>query len=153
MCLMKPKVFIQWVADHAPSNSPMQVDKLWVFHRLFKSDLPLGDMADLEPKSLEIVKGVIIETGFWSLAKWSINLARKEVKARTEKALKEIEVSEGSDALHPTSEQLVGNECVWFQGLHVAYFALDKDTQVACLDEANKFDMHYGLLAPKQIVI
>jgi len=27
-------------------------------------------------------------------------------------------------------------ECVRFQGLRVAYFALDKDSRVACLNEA-----------------
>ena len=132
----KPKAFIQWVADHAPSNSPVQVDELRVFHRLFKSDRPTGDVADLEPQSLEIVKGAIVETGFWSLAKRSIDLARKEAKARTEKAVKEIEVTEGGDAPRPTAEQLVGNECVRFQGLRVAYFALDKDARVSCLDDA-----------------
>jgi len=131
----KPKAFIQWVADHAPSNSPVQVDELRVFHRLFKSDRPTGDVADLEPQSLEIVKGAIIETGFWSLAKRSIDLARKEAKARTEIAVKEIEVAESGDTPHPTAEQLVGNECVRFQGLRVAYYALDKDARVTCLGE------------------
>ncbi len=32
------------------------------------------------------------------------------------------------------SGQLVGNECVRFQGLRVGYFALDKDARLACFD-------------------
>ncbi|RDB22773.1 putative glutamine--tRNA ligase [Hypsizygus marmoreus] len=133
----KPKAFIQWVAEHAPSGSPVRVDETRIFHRLFKSDRPTGDAADIQPNSLEVVKGALVEVGFWPLAKLSIENARKEAKARTEKAHKENAMDEkpDDDTPHVTSEQLVGKECVRFQGLRVAYVALDKDARVACLDE------------------
>ncbi|KAG6831381.1 hypothetical protein H0H92_010983 [Tricholoma furcatifolium] len=134
----KPKAFIQWVAEHKPSGSPVRVDETRIFHRLFKSDRPSGDVSDLQPNSLEVVKGALIEVGFWALAKRSFIEARREAAARTEKAAKENETTEvapGDDTPHATSEQLVGKECVRFQGLRVGYFALDKDARLACLDE------------------
>lgn len=134
----KPKAFIQWVAEHPPSGSPVRVDETRIFHRLFKSDRPTGDITDLQPDSLEVVKGAIVEAGFWLLAKRSIENAQQEATSRTEKVLKEnaAEATKPDDNTpHATSEQLVGKECVRFQGLRVAYFALDKDARVACLDE------------------
>lgn len=133
----KPKAFIQWVAEHAPSGSPVRVDETRIFHRLFKSDQPSSDFrTDINPDSLEVVKGALLEVGFWPLAKRSIAEAVKESKARTEAASKDCEApTPGDDTPHATSEQLVGKECVRFQGLRVAYFALDKDARVASLDE------------------
>ncbi|KAJ8507653.1 hypothetical protein ONZ45_g9988 [Pleurotus djamor] len=135
----KPKAFIQWVAEHKPSGSPVTIDEIRIFHRLFKSDNPPADFrADINPDSLEVVKGAMVEVGFWSLAKRLMNDARKDSQARTEKALKEggPSAAEDHDTPHVTSEQLVGKECVRFQGLRVAYFALDKDTRAAALEEA-----------------
>ncbi|KAG6903466.1 hypothetical protein C0995_005489 [Termitomyces sp. Mi166 len=134
----KPKTFIQWVAEHAASGSPVRVDETRVFHRLFKSDRPSGDISDLEPNSLEIVEGAMVETGFWALAKRSLIEARREAKLRTEKAVQENKTTEaavGDDTPHATAEQLIGKDCVRFQGLRVGYFALDKDSRLACLDE------------------
>lgn len=135
----KPKAHIQWVAEHAPSGSPVKVDELRVFNRLFKSDrVPSDFRSDVAPNSLEIIKTAIIEVGFWSLARRLMNEARKEAKVRTDKAAKYSEVARRDfedDTPHATREQLVGNECVHFQGLRVAYFALDKDARIAALDE------------------
>jgi len=136
----KPKAFIQWVAEHAPSGSPIRVDETRVFHRLFKSDNPAAAvpdyLADINPDTLETVKGALVEIGFLPLAKRSLEDARKESKARTEKALKENETAAADDDTpKATSEQLVGKECVRFQGLRVAYFALDKDSKLGSLDE------------------
>ena len=39
------------------------------------------------------------------------------------------------DTPHATSAQLVGMECIRFQGLRVAYFATDRDSRLACLNE------------------
>ncbi|TFK43715.1 tRNA synthetases class I, catalytic domain-containing protein [Crucibulum laeve] len=137
--LKKAKAYIQWVAEHAPSGSPVRVDETRIFHQLFKSDRPPSDFrSDIAPDSLEVVKGAMVEVGFWSLAKRSINEARKEAKERTQKAAKEnadVEREAGDHTPQATSEQLVGNECVRFQGLRVAYFALDKDARIASLDE------------------
>lgn len=149
----KPKAFIQWVAEHAPSGSPVRVDETRVFHRLFKSDNPLAAVpdfkADVDPNSLEIIKGAMVESGFWALAKRTYAGAKVEGATRTKRALEEnksinshepaVGVSGHGHADEPqvSSEQLVGRECVRFQGLRVAYFALDSDSRVASLDEAN----------------
>ncbi|KAF9464374.1 tRNA synthetases class I, catalytic domain-containing protein [Collybia nuda] len=137
----KPKAYIQWVAEHTPSGSPVRVDETRIFHRLFKSDRPSGDVSDLQPDSLETVKGAMIEVGFWSLAKRSLADARREAQTRTEKVLKDnaaTQAKSGDGIPHATSGQLVGKECVRFQGLRVAYFTLDKDARVSCLDEPNE---------------
>ncbi|KAF5333420.1 hypothetical protein D9611_002642 [Ephemerocybe angulata] len=135
----KPKAFIQWVAEHAPSGSPVRIDETRIFHRLFKSDKPPSDFrSDINPDSLEIVKTAITEVGILPLARRMLIDARKEAKSRTEKATKEnVQAKAEDDTPHATAEQLVGNECVRFQGLRVAYFALDKDSRIASLDEAD----------------
>lgn len=136
----KPKAYIQWVAEHAASGSPVRVDETRIFHRLFKSDRPSGDISDLESNSLQIVKGALVETGFWALAKRSLIEARREANLRTENAAQGSKITEtrtGDDTPHATAEQLVGKECVRFQGLRVGYFALDKDSRLACLDESD----------------
>ncbi|EIN10891.1 glutamine-tRNA ligase [Punctularia strigosozonata HHB-11173 SS5] len=137
----KPKAFIQWVAEHRPSGSPVIVDETRIFHPLFKSDNPAAApdfRADINPSSLEVISGAMIEVGFWSLAKRSYVQARIESKARTAKAKQEnpeaAAASEASDTPEVSSEQLIGKECVRFQGLRVAYFALDKTAKVGCLD-------------------
>lgn len=139
----KPKAFIQWVAEHAPSGSPVRVDETRIFYQLFKSDNPalLPDYkADINPESLEVIKGAMVEVGFWDLAKRSLAEARRESEARTNEALKQNPGASASNHAQDTtpratSEQLVGKECMRFQGLRVAYFALDKDARVACLEE------------------
>ncbi|KAI0269475.1 glutaminyl-tRNA synthetase [Russula aff. rugulosa BPL654] len=140
----KPKAFIQWVAEHAESGSPVRVDETRIFHRLFKSDNPLAAepnyKADVDPNSLETVKGALIEAGFWTLAKRAYGEAVRESQDRTERALAENATEAmpaDPDTPAVTSAQLVGKECVRFQGLRVAYFALDnRDARIACLDEA-----------------
>ncbi|EJD01141.1 glutaminyl-tRNA synthetase [Fomitiporia mediterranea MF3/22] len=139
----KPKAFIQWVAEHAPSGSPVRIDETRIFHQLFKSENPAAAKpdfkADINPDSLEIIKGAMLEVGFWSVAKRGYVEAKEESKARTSKALENEAIASpaDADAPIPTSEQLVGNECVRFQGLRVAYFALDSDAKLGSLNEAN----------------
>ncbi|KAH9931766.1 glutaminyl-tRNA synthetase [Amylocystis lapponica] len=142
----KPKAFIQWVAQHAPSGSPVHVDETRVFYPLFKSENPAAAqpdfLADINPDNLEVVSGAMVELGFWSLAKRAYVEARKESEARTRKALEATADAAGSSAVDDdtpkaTSEQLVGKECIRFQGLRVAYFTVDKDARLACLDEAD----------------
>ncbi|KII94900.1 hypothetical protein PLICRDRAFT_128224 [Plicaturopsis crispa FD-325 SS-3] len=143
----KPKAFIQWVAEHAASGSPVRIDETRIFHRLFKSDNPLAVepdfTADINPDSLEVIKGAMLENGFWSLAKRSLLEAKREAETRTAKALqnsaasvpKSPTVGSHDDTPQATSDQLVGKECVRFQGLRVAYFALDKDARLGSLVE------------------
>jgi glutaminyl-tRNA synthetase len=142
----KPKAFIQWVAAHAPSGSPVLVDETRIFRPLFKSSNPLsvkeGYKSDIDPNSLKVIKGALVEVGFWPLAKRAMDQTRQESEVKTDQALRDsVAPSPGDDTPRATSDQLVGKECVRFQGLRVAYFALDKDSRVACLDEAENLDM------------
>ena len=93
--------------------------------------------ADINPNSLEVVKGAMLEVGIWSYAKRAYEEAKEESRRRFEKA-KAMEASTAPndpDAPSASVEQLVGNEVVRFQGLRVAYFALDSDSIVKCLNE------------------
>lgn len=134
--MKKPKAFVQWVAEYEPLGSPVRIDETRVFHRLFKSDHPPSDYkSDINPNSLEVVKGAMVEVGFWPIAKQSILAARREAQSRAEKSLadRSEDVGKGEEL---SAESLVGMECVRFQGLRVAYFAVDAETKLACLDEA-----------------
>ncbi|OSC98990.1 glutaminyl-tRNA synthetase [Trametes coccinea BRFM310] len=146
----KPKAFIQWVAEHRPSGSPVIVDETRIFHQLFKSDNPSAAVpdfkADINPDSLEIVKGAMVEVGFWRLAKKAYKDAKAESRKRTDAALKATAEASGpviegapshehDDTPKASSEQLVGMECIRFQGLRVAYFTVDKESKLACLEE------------------
>ena len=138
----KPKTFIHWVAEHAPSGSPVRVDEVRIFHRLFKSRDPAAQpnyLDDIAPNSLEVVKGAVIEVGFWPLAKKAYVEARKESKERMKKAESAVvsspeEVSH-DDTPRATEGQLIGNEVVRFQALRVGYFALDKDAELGCFSK------------------
>lgn len=125
----KPKAFIQWVAEHPPSGSPVRIDETRIFYPLFKSDNPLAAVpdfrADISPNNMEVVRGAMVEVGFWPLAQESMAKALEESRKRIGKMK--------SPAISPAA--LVGKECVRFQGLRVAYFALDKDSRVAMLDQ------------------
>jgi glutaminyl-tRNA synthetase len=135
----KPKAFVQWVAAHAASGSPVVIDETRIFNRLFKSDRPPADyVSDLNPDSLQVIKGAMIEIGLLPLAQRLMSDARRESKTRTEHALtnaEQVDRSAKDDTPHATSAQLVGPECIRFQGLRVAYFALDKDTRLSSLEE------------------
>jgi len=139
----KPKTFIQWVAEHAPSGSPVRIDETRIFNRLFKSDVvPKDFKADIAPNSLETVQNALIETGFWPLAKRAMAEARKEAEVRTSKVTTENPEGAHSakgDTPVATTDQLLGNECVRFQGLRVAYFALDKDARIAALAKGSAY--------------
>lgn len=116
----KPKAFIQWVAEHEGSGSPIKADEIRIFHPLFKSDNPAASpdyKADINPNSLDIIRDAFIEVGFWTVAKTS--LAGGESIQRTERG----------------ASPAVGNECVRFQALRVAYLALDREASLACLVE------------------
>lgn len=124
----KPKAFIQWVAEHPQSGSPVRVDEARLFYPLFRSDNPLAAApdfrADINPDSVDVVRGAMVEVGFWLLAKESMRKALEETRLRMQ-AMK-------SPAVSP--EQLIRKECVRFQGLRVAYFALDKDARLSMLN-------------------
>ncbi|OJT10371.1 hypothetical protein TRAPUB_13130 [Trametes pubescens] len=151
----KPKAYVQWVAEHRASGSPVVVHETRIFHQLFKSENPAAAvpdfLADINPDSLEIVKGAMVEVGFWRLAKKAFADAKAESTQRTNAALKATAEASGpvvkgapthehDDTPKATSEQLVGKECIRFQGLRVAYFAVDKDSKLATLEEAESIE-------------
>lgn len=136
----KPKAFIQWVADHPASGSPVRVEETRLFLPLFKSDNPaaLDDyLTDINPDSLHVIKDAMVEVGFWSLAKTAMKEARASAEKRTSTASPAVKAEHGPEDDTPvaTAEQLVGNEVIRFQGLRVGYFALDKEAKVGCLSE------------------
>ncbi|KIL00071.1 hypothetical protein PAXRUDRAFT_130777 [Paxillus rubicundulus Ve08.2h10] len=139
----KPKAYIQWVAEHAPSGSPVRVDETRIFYPLFKSDNPLAAVpdfkADISPHTMDIVKGAMVEVGFWPLARESVKNALAESRARAEKS----KADGAEQLLDPgtpvvTPEQLVGKECIRFQGLRVAYFAVDSDSRLSMLENPDR---------------
>lgn len=141
----KAKAYIQWV--NAPEA--VKVDEVRYFHGLFKSDPPPADFeGDVNAASLEVFSNAVIEPAFYELAKKAINDARTESLERTQRAAKENEVAtavHGDEkavtdaAAHDepvaTADQLVGMENIRFQGMRLAYFAVDRESKLSCLDE------------------
>jgi len=106
----KPKTYIQWVASSPAHNSPIQAE-VRVFNPLFKSENPDAAegrfLKDVNPDSLEIYPNAVIEVGL------------DEVKKRAPWP------EEGEKKLGTNP----GLESVRFQGMRVAYFAMDKDSE------------------------
>jgi glutaminyl-tRNA synthetase len=126
---IKPKAYIQWVAEHAPSNSPVRVDETRIFKRLFKSDDPaaLEDFVkDIDPESLVKSSNALLEVGVWDLMKQSLLNSAKASEKRKQEA-----ITSGTEA--PPSVD--GVESIRFQGTRVAYFAFDYDSKLAALEE------------------
>ncbi|BEJ14872.1 hypothetical protein CspHIS471_0406390 [Cutaneotrichosporon sp. HIS471] len=141
----KPKAYIQWV--QAPGA--VYIDEVRYFHPLFKHDPPPKDFeSDVNPDSIEVFTGAVVEPAFYELAKKETTTARAEAHARTQKAATENEVAndEAKPADHVpralgdepvvTADQLVGMENIRFQAMRLAYFAVDSDSKLSCLDEA-----------------
>ncbi|GAA5913004.1 glutamine--tRNA ligase [Sporobolomyces salmoneus] len=135
----KPKGWIHWIAQHEPSKSPVQISETRMFSRLFKSDNPatLGDkyLEDLDPKSKEVVKGAMVETGVWQVIEQSLKRAQEVVRLRKAESEKN-----GTEA--PPSVD--GLEVVRFQASRVAYFCLDLDSKVT--EGKNEGDLVLNLI-------
>jgi glutaminyl-tRNA synthetase len=148
----KPKAYIQWV------NKPdaIKVHEVRYFHPLFKSDPPPADFeGDVNPDSLQVFHDAVIEPAFYAVAKKAIFDAKKESEVRTAKAKGEnqgvvkadsgpvqgSEAAKHDDEPVATAEQLVGMENVRFQGMRLAYFALDRESKLACLDNQDASDI------------
>lgn len=139
----KAKAYIQWVN----ASDAVTIDEVRYFHPLFKSDPPPSDFeSDVDPNSLEVFKGAVIEQAFYELAKKAVSDAREESEVRLKKAEADSTApsphavvkgseADGEDEPVATAEQLVGMENVKFQGMRLAYFALDRESTVGCLDE------------------
>ncbi|KIR67127.1 glutamine-tRNA ligase [Cryptococcus bacillisporus CA1873] len=141
----KPKAYIQWV--NAPEA--VKIDEVRYFRKLFKSEPPPADYeADVDPDSLEVYTNAVIEPAFYELAKKQMSDARKDSEERTKKAVEQAAKPdtssapvEGSAAAQhkeeepvATAEQLVGNENIRFQGMRLAYFTLDRESKLGCLE-------------------
>ncbi|AEO55560.1 hypothetical protein MYCTH_2299521 [Thermothelomyces thermophilus ATCC 42464] len=104
----KPKTFIQWVP--AGEGSGSRKCEVRVYNRLFKSDNPSaaegGFLSDLNPESEIVYPNAVIESGF------------DEVKAR----------APWPEAAGEDKRGKGGPESVRFQGMRVAYFAMDSDS-------------------------
>jgi glutaminyl-tRNA synthetase len=133
----KPKAFIMWV--NAAEAVP--VDEVRYFHPLFNSEPPPADFeSDVNPNSLEVFTTAVIEPAFYTLAQKAIGDARKESEERTKKAKEENigvdpETKGGEDEPVVTAEQLVGMENIRFQAMRLAYFTVDRESTVGCLNE------------------
>lgn len=137
----KPKAYIQWV------NVPdaIKIEEVRYFNPLFKSDPPPADFeSDISDTSLEVYKNAIVEPAFYELAKKAMEDARKESEERTIKAKKEAATSapgehraveHAEDEPVTTAEQLVGPENIRFQGMRLAYFTVDRESTLACLND------------------
>ncbi|OAX80348.1 glutamine-tRNA ligase [Emergomyces africanus] len=146
----KPKTFIHWVALSAEHASPIKAE-VRVINRLFNSDDPKshpdGFLADINPNSMEIYSGAMVDIGF------------PEIKSRAPWPAKEgetLSTGEGADSNEydisgagkaGANGSIVHPETVRFQGMRVAYFALDSDSTedkvvlnriVALKDDAGK---------------
>lgn len=101
----KPKTYIHWVAESPEHNSPVKIDELRIYERLFKHDNPDstegGYLNDINEHSLDIVKGAIAEVGIYDhIADW-------------------IKKTGGKD-----------KESMRWQFTRTGYFCLDKDTEL-----------------------
>ncbi len=103
----KPKTYIQWVPTLENGSLKAEVR---LYERLFKSDnpndAPGGFLDDINPDSESVFPNALIESGF------------NEVKKRAPwpEAAGESELGKG------------GPESVRFQGMRIAYFAMDSDS-------------------------
>ncbi len=150
---------IHWVS----CSDAIKVDEVRFFEPLFNSDEPgkLDDFeADIRTDSLKVVSTAVIEPAFFPLAKKLIDEAKVDAAKRTAEAAKfsqgnvdtedKASIKMGShdeaaaamaisvphsDTHTPvaTAAQLVGMECIRFQGMRQAYFTVDKEALVGCL--------------------
>lgn len=126
----KVKTYIQWVAEHAPSKSPVKVAETRIFKQLFKSDDPaaLKDyIDDVDPESLQVVKGAMIEVGIFDIIDTVKQAERREGKEQKELTQDPNEALSGGAG--------GGNERVRFQGLRTAYFCVDSEAKLKALGD------------------
>ncbi|WOO85607.1 putative glutamine--tRNA ligase [Vanrija pseudolonga] len=142
----KAKAYIQWV--NAPDA--IKIDEVRYFSNLFKSDPPPANFEDdINPDSLKVYKNAVVEPAFYELAKKAITDAKEESEERTRKAGAENEIANAEtdkaaaaaaaghdDQPVAKAASLYGLENIRFQGMRLAYFAVDRESELHCLDEA-----------------
>ncbi|KAF9344640.1 hypothetical protein BGX34_005466, partial [Mortierella sp. NVP85] len=108
----RPKTYIQWVAESPKHGSPVRLDEVRLFERLFnhpnpqdRRDVPGGYLTDINPDSLSIEKGALIEVGLWDIMdRWA-----KESESKTD------------------------YEAMRFQMTRIGYFCVDKESDLGDL--------------------
>ena len=108
----KSKTYIHWVAASSKHNSPIPAE-VRCFNPLFKSDhpdsAPGGFLQDINPNSEETYPNGMIEIGL------------EEIRSRAPWPQEEGEKD--------VANKDAGYETVRFQGMRVAYFAMDNDSK------------------------
>ncbi|KAI9639619.1 tRNA synthetases class I, catalytic domain-containing protein [Dioszegia hungarica] len=132
----KAKAYIQWVN----AKEAVRIDEVRYFHPLFRSDPPPADFEhDVNADSVQVYKGAVVEPAFYGLAGKLLGDAKRESEERTAKAKKEMEsqsrVEGDEDEPVVLADSLYGVENVRFQGMRLAYFALDRESEVRGLKE------------------
>lgn len=133
----KPKAYIHWVAKCEKMNSPVKINETRIYKPLFNSANPAGlddFLLDINPNSLEIVKGSLIEVGIWDLSKRILNEVSEKIKKRSEEKMSKAENAGVSGKVGNE----VGFENVRFQGMRTAYFTIDKTSQLKGLLDDGK---------------
>lgn len=138
----KPKTYIQWVGSSERHNSPIKAE-VRIFNPLFRSENPDsvdgGFLKDVNPDSEEVFGGAMVEVGLEEIrrrAPWPKEGG--EVGGGREAEKGEVSAQEENGEEGPTDGKQDNNtipppnnpprwESVRFQGLRVAYFAMDKD--------------------------
>jgi glutaminyl-tRNA synthetase len=118
----KPKTYIQWVSKSEKYSSPVTAE-VRIFNPLFKSEDPDavegGFFNDLNPNSEEIYPNAVIETGLGEVRR----------RAPWPEEAGEANLKTGSKEDGTVDNAKAGFETVRFQGMRVAYFAMDKDSE------------------------
>ncbi|KAG0042314.1 hypothetical protein BGZ89_006951, partial [Linnemannia elongata] len=110
----KPKTYIQWVAESPKHNSPVRLDEVRLFDRLFhhanpqdKKEVPGGYLSDVNADSLSIEKGALVEIGLWDIM----------------------------DRWAKSSETKTDYEAMRFQLTRIGYFCVDKEADLGDFKE------------------
>lgn len=140
-----PKTYIQWVGEHAPSGSPVRIDEVRLFNPLFTSENPAAEedfLACVNRDSVEVHRNAFVEVGFHRVVRNAIETARREAAERRTSAARTAQAALGADAAKEASapsedEDRIGKECVRFQAMRVAYFAVDNvDSRMGVFGDA-----------------
>ena len=146
-----PKTYIQWVAQHAASRSPVRVREVRLFHTLFTCENPAAQdnfLDHVNHNSREVLKDAMLEVGFHDVARAALEHEKQAASERIQAAAKQTEAALGkarareaeqsaAHGLQATESNTIGKECVRFQAMRVGYFAVDKDSAMSLFgDEA-----------------
>ena len=133
--MKKPKTYIQWIAESPAHKSPIKAE-IRYFNTLFKSDdpdtHPDGFMADLNPASEEIYPNAIIEIGLDEIrarAPWPAEAGERSASTSDTSVSASASTNTNTKVDGGGGTLEIGLETVRFQGLRVAYFAMDKDSR------------------------